>query len=402
MPGLRYEIEDVVADGDRVVVAYTLHARVNERDDRGARRDAVRRRRRRAASPGASTTGTASCSSARPAWPDACSERRPRAQRDRGRRAGARHDDVRRAGAIPTADACRGWSTSRSTPASTCSTPPTSTTSACPRRSSARRSRGRRDRVVLATKVGNAMSDDPAERGLSRRWIARLVRRQPAPPRHRPHRPLPDAPPRPGHAARRDAGRVRRSGARRARSAPSARRRSRPSSSTSCSGSPRDRGWIRADERAAAVLDPRAAASSARCCPTCRRHDVGVLVWAPLNGGWLTGKYQLRRRRRPRHGRAREPDHFDHRDAEMRAAQAGLVDRLAAVAAEAGLTLSQLALGFARRQPGRHGGAARPAHAGAAHRSCSTRRPAPLAPDVLAAIDAIVPPGTNVNPADAA
>ena len=32
MPGLRYEVEDVIADGDRVVVAYTLHARVNDRD----------------------------------------------------------------------------------------------------------------------------------------------------------------------------------------------------------------------------------------------------------------------------------------------------------------------------------------------------------------------------------
>ena len=30
---------------------------------------------------------------------------------------------------------------------------------------------GRRDRVVLATKVGNAMSDQPGERGLSRRWV---------------------------------------------------------------------------------------------------------------------------------------------------------------------------------------------------------------------------------------
>ena len=30
---------------------------------------------------------------------------------------------------------------------------------------------GRRDSVVLATKVGNAMSDDPMERGLSRRWV---------------------------------------------------------------------------------------------------------------------------------------------------------------------------------------------------------------------------------------
>jgi len=32
MPGLRYDIEDVLVDGHRVVVAYTLHARVNDRD----------------------------------------------------------------------------------------------------------------------------------------------------------------------------------------------------------------------------------------------------------------------------------------------------------------------------------------------------------------------------------
>ena len=32
MPELRYEIEDVVATGDRVVIPYTLRARVNERE----------------------------------------------------------------------------------------------------------------------------------------------------------------------------------------------------------------------------------------------------------------------------------------------------------------------------------------------------------------------------------
>lgn len=32
MPQLRYEVEDVVADGDRVVAAYTLHTHVNDRD----------------------------------------------------------------------------------------------------------------------------------------------------------------------------------------------------------------------------------------------------------------------------------------------------------------------------------------------------------------------------------
>ncbi|MGD9995468.1 MAG: ester cyclase [Ilumatobacteraceae bacterium] len=32
MPGLRYDIEDVVAEGDRVMAAYTLHTHVNDRD----------------------------------------------------------------------------------------------------------------------------------------------------------------------------------------------------------------------------------------------------------------------------------------------------------------------------------------------------------------------------------
>lgn len=31
MPQLRYEVEDVIADGDRVAAAYTLHAVVNDR-----------------------------------------------------------------------------------------------------------------------------------------------------------------------------------------------------------------------------------------------------------------------------------------------------------------------------------------------------------------------------------
>ena len=26
--------------------------------------------------------------------------------------------------------------------------------------------------------------------------------------------------------------------------------------------------------------------------PTCQRHGIGVLVWSPLSGGWLTGKYR--------------------------------------------------------------------------------------------------------------
>lgn len=44
MPDLRYEIEDVTADGDRVYAAYTLHAHVNDHDVavRGVMRFVVR------------------------------------------------------------------------------------------------------------------------------------------------------------------------------------------------------------------------------------------------------------------------------------------------------------------------------------------------------------------------
>jgi len=44
MPGLRYEVEDTIADGNQVVVFYVLHAHVNERDIavRGAMRFVVR------------------------------------------------------------------------------------------------------------------------------------------------------------------------------------------------------------------------------------------------------------------------------------------------------------------------------------------------------------------------
>ena len=88
---------------------------------------------------------------------------------------------------------------------------------------------GRRDDVILATKVHGSMGDDPNQFGNSRRWIVTRGREQPAPPGDRLDRPLPDPPPRARHRHRRDARRAHRPGARRARCATSARRRSRRS-----------------------------------------------------------------------------------------------------------------------------------------------------------------------------
>ena len=74
---------------------------------------------------------------------------------------------------------------------------------------------GRRDSVVLATKVHGTMGDEDAQ---PIRQLAPLDRQggreQPAPARHRLDRPLPDPPPRAGHRHRRDARRAQRPRAR--------------------------------------------------------------------------------------------------------------------------------------------------------------------------------------------
>ena len=106
--------------------------------------------------------------------------------------------------------------------------------------------KGRRDDVVLATKVHNPMGDgDRNRRGNSRRWIMRAVRGQPAPARHRLHRPVPDPPARPDHRHRRDARRAHRPRARGQGARDRQRRRSRPSRSSRRSGSPSARGYER-------------------------------------------------------------------------------------------------------------------------------------------------------------
>ena len=72
------------------------------------------------------------------------------------------------------------------------------------RRPLVRAGRGRREQVVLATKVYGKMGDGPNDVRLSARHIRRGLRREPAAPQDGLHRPLPDASRRPGHAVGRD------------------------------------------------------------------------------------------------------------------------------------------------------------------------------------------------------
>ena len=129
--------------------------------------------------------------------------------------------------------------------------------------------------------------------------------------------------------------------------------------------------------------------------PVARRYGMGVLVWSPLSGGWLTGKY-TRSQPAPVGSRAdTNPDHFDGGNERKFDA----VERLSAIAGEAGLSLTHLALAWATAHPAVTAALIGPRTEeqlddllGAADVRLST--------DVLDAIDEVVAPGTNLNPAD--
>lgn len=257
--------------------------------------------------------------------------------------------------------------------------------------------RGRRDQVVVATKFGNPMGEDPNQRGASRRWIVRAVE---ASLRrlgtdwidlYQVHRPDPSTDIDETLGALSDlirAGKVRAIG-----------------TSTFSASEIVEAQWVaerRARERFATEQPPYsifARGVEAEVLPACRRHEIGVVVWSPLNGGWLTGKYRRGHAPPPGSRALREPAHFDFDDP-IRERKLDLVEELSALADEAGLSLTHLAQAWVL------------AHPAVSSAIIGPRTPEQLT-DVLGAaevvldtevldrVDALVPPGTNVNPADA-
>ncbi|MDT0573654.1 aldo/keto reductase [Streptomyces sp. DSM 3412] len=133
----------------------------------------------------------------------------------------------------------------------------------------------------------------------------------------------------------------------------------------------------------------------AHVLPVAEEYGLGVLVWSPLASGWLSGAV--------REGRAVAtsrsafmPDRFDMTLPYNRA-RLTAVERLAAIADEAGLSLIQLALGFVTAHPAVTAaliGPRTPEHLHAQLAAADTVLPA----DVLDAIDAVVAPGTDLAP----
>jgi aryl-alcohol dehydrogenase-like predicted oxidoreductase len=136
----------------------------------------------------------------------------------------------------------------------------------------------------------------------------------------------------------------------------------------------------------------------AEVLPVCERHGIGVIPWSPLGGGWLSGRWRLGVDDVTSRRAERIPGRYDLSlpDNQHKLAAA---DALAKLAEEAGMSLVHLALAFVIRHPAVSAAIVGPrtrehldSQLGAAD--------VVLGDDVLDRIDEIVPPGTNLSAAD--
>jgi aryl-alcohol dehydrogenase (NADP+) len=131
--------------------------------------------------------------------------------------------------------------------------------------------------------------------------------------------------------------------------------------------------------------------------PTCEKYGMGVIPWSPLAAGWLTGR--IRRDADASAERSRRlSDNFDPSLPANRA-RLDAVEELIKVAAEAGCSLTHMAMAFVATHP-----AVTAAIIGPRTMDQLTDLLAgadvTLGDDILDRIDQIVPPGTNLSPSD--
>jgi aryl-alcohol dehydrogenase-like predicted oxidoreductase len=137
--------------------------------------------------------------------------------------------------------------------------------------------------------------------------------------------------------------------------------------------------------------------------PVAQEHGMGCIVWGPLAGGWLAGKYRRGQEMDPESRAARnELVYYRARlDQSIPANQLklDLVERLIEVADKAGISLAHLALGFVLAHPGVTSAIVGP-RTPEQLRQLLDGSDVRLDSATLDAIDEIVAPGTVLNPAD--
>ena len=253
--------------------------------------------------------------------------------------------------------------------------------------------KGRRDNIVLATKVHGLMGEDPNQQGNSRRWIMQAVeaslRRLQTDhiDLYQIHRPAPDTDIEETLSALTDlvrAGKVRAIG-----------------SSTFPASEIVEAQWV-ADRRALARFRTEQPpysilnrSTEREVLPICQTYGMGALVWSPLAKGLLTGRY---RKGQPLPDSLRAKT-FPKQMADARNLDA--VERLIPVAQATGLSLTHMGIAFVMAHPGVTSAILGPRTmqqlddllAGAA---------VVLSDETLDQIDEIVAPGTDAGPMGAA
>ena len=138
--------------------------------------------------------------------------------------------------------------------------------------------------------------------------------------------------------------------------------------------------------------------------PVTQRYGMGVLVWSPLARGWLTGRYRREAFDRSPEARAARVAgrgmgwQFDEsRPAVQR--KLDLVEDLAKIAADAGLSMTHLAMAFALTHPGVTSAIIGPRTL-AQLEDLVAGADVRLDPATLDAIDGLVAPGTLVDEND--
>jgi aryl-alcohol dehydrogenase-like predicted oxidoreductase len=256
---------------------------------------------------------------------------------------------------------------------------------------------GRRDNVVLATKVHGTMGDDPNEFGNSRRWITREVdnslRRLGTDwiDLYQIHRPEFDTDIDESLGALTDlvrAGKIRYFG-----------------SSTFPASMIVEAQWVaekRGRERYVCEQPPYSILTrgiEADVLPVCRSYGMGVIPWSPLAGGWLTGRYRKDQEVPTSRRAALVPHRYDMslpgNQAKLEAAE-----QLAQLAEQTGISLIHLALAFVIRHPAITAAIIGPRTMQQLESQLGADE-VELSDEVLDRIDEIVPPGTNLNPRDA-
>ena len=254
---------------------------------------------------------------------------------------------------------------------------------------------GRRDDVVLATKFFMPMEADPNKRGGSRRWITRAVEDS----LHRldtdyidlyqVHRPSQDTDVEETLGALTDLvrqGKVRYIG-----------------SSSYAASQIVEAQWTARDRHLERFVTEQPPYSilvrgiEADVLPTARRHGMGILSYSPLAGGWLSGRWRRNAASAPASA-ARPSARFDM-SSPGNQRKLDVVEELAQLADQAGLTLIELAIAFVINHPAITAAIIGPR----TMEQLESQLPAAeviLTADILDRIDRLVAPGVTINPDD--